>query len=131
MWTPMSNEMFNCVGMLTLITNKAEPLLPVTASVPSNTCQIELFICKEITSTMNADIYFQYIYQHSLPCLCKTEAPSCYLHFCLLSVLLCCLTNCLLLNFLTAAISHIIENPADRCPAQTHTRYESHQLICI
>ena len=55
MWTPMSNEMFNCVGMITLITNKAELLLPVTASVPSNTCQIELFICKEITSTMNAD----------------------------------------------------------------------------
>ena len=37
MWTPMSNEMFNCVGMITLITNKAELLLPVTASVPSNT----------------------------------------------------------------------------------------------
>ena len=106
MWTPMSNEMFNCVGMITLITNKAELLLPVTASVPSNTCQIELFICKEITSTMNADknTLNICIYRHSLPCLCKTKAPSCYLHSCLLSVLLCCLTNCLLLNFLTAAI---------------------------
>ena len=53
MWTPLSNEMFNCVGMITLITNKAELLLPVTASVPLNT--LSDVICKEITSTMNAD----------------------------------------------------------------------------